>query len=319
MTAGAGTCAAAHGGLLAGVMARQCPMSVASARLDLLPVGGFLIGKLASHCAVGALLGALGAAVALSVDARTAVQIGAGLVIITLGLAQLGLPGFRILAPPVACGRVVRHTVSAPVLVGVCTMFLPCGVTLSVEALAVASGSAARGALTMAVFVLGTVPLFAILGYATRTAGRVWGGRLAAVTGVVVIGMGLLTLNGGLELAGSSLSAGRVMQKLGLTAPAVAVADTVSVRDRRQQVTITATGRGYAPASIALRAGLPTTLVVHSERAEGCVRAFVVRDRLYNLPVDGDTPIDLGVIDAGTIRFACAMGMYHGEIDALTG
>ncbi|PEG35077.1 hypothetical protein CQY20_23115 [Mycolicibacterium agri] len=49
-------------------------MSVASARLDLLPVGGFLIGKLASYSALGALLGALGAAVSLSVDARTAVQ-----------------------------------------------------------------------------------------------------------------------------------------------------------------------------------------------------------------------------------------------------
>jgi hypothetical protein len=45
---------------------------------DLAPVGGFLTGKLVSHTLLGALLGALGGAVELSVGARTWLQIGAG-------------------------------------------------------------------------------------------------------------------------------------------------------------------------------------------------------------------------------------------------
>ena len=44
----------------------------------------------------------------------------------------------------------------APALLGVATILLPCGVTLSVEALALASGSPWQGAAIMAVFVAGT-------------------------------------------------------------------------------------------------------------------------------------------------------------------
>lgn len=67
---------------------------------DLAPVGGFLAGKLVSHTLLGALLGALGAAVALSVGARTLLQIGAGLMILAFGLAQLGVPGFHGIVTP---------------------------------------------------------------------------------------------------------------------------------------------------------------------------------------------------------------------------
>jgi sulfite exporter TauE/SafE len=74
------------------------------------------------------------------------------------------------------------HAALAPALLGVATVLLPCGVTLSVEALALATGSPWRGAAIMAVFVVGTSPLFAILGYAARKAATVWRGRLVAAT-----------------------------------------------------------------------------------------------------------------------------------------
>lgn len=64
---------------------------------------------------------------------------------------------------------------------------------MSVEALALASGSALAGAATMAVFVLGTSPLFALLGYAARRAATAWRGKLALVTGIAVVAMGLYT------------------------------------------------------------------------------------------------------------------------------
>jgi len=50
----------------------------------------------------------------------------------------------------------------------------------------------------MAVFIIGTSPLFAALGYAARKAATAWKGRLATATGLVVLGMGVYTLNGGL-------------------------------------------------------------------------------------------------------------------------
>lgn len=346
--AGGVSCAAVQGGLLTGLITRQrgavtppaprppkgrrrpraavavAPPRSALSRLgdDLVPVGGFLAGKLVSHTVAGALLGALGSAMQLSAGLRTWLQIGAGLLIITFGLAQLDVPGFRniVIEPPVSWLRFVRdrarsQAAVAPAILGVATVLIPCGVTLSVAALAMTSGSALAGAATMAVFVIGTMPLFAALGYAARKAATAWRGRLALLTGVVVVAMGLYTLNGGLERAGSPLAASRIAQTVGLT---VGPPDTstVSVSGGQQVAVITAATGSYRPGNVQLRAGVPTTLLVRSEGAQGCVRSFVIpslgEQRI--LPVDGDTSIELGVLRPGSLAYSCGMGMYTGII-----
>ncbi|CRK55264.1 Heavy-metal-associated domain (N-terminus) and membrane-bounded cytochrome biogenesis cycZ-like domain, possible membrane copper tolerance protein [Alloactinosynnema sp. L-07] len=355
--AGGVSCAAVQGGLLTGLITRQraataepaAPLRRAKGRThrgatadtppggqsvvtaerrsrrarlgdDLVPVGGFLAGKLVSHTVLGALLGAVGGAVELSVGLRTWLQIGAGLLIVVFGLAQLGVPGFRriVVEPPISWMKLVRNRARsqaavAPALLGVATVLIPCGVTLSVEALALASGSPLTGAATMAVFVLGTGPLFAVLGYAARKAATAWRGRLAAVTGLVVLAMGLYTLNGGLELAGSPLSAGRIAQAVaGSQPPADTAAATTA--DGRQTVVITARTGSYSPENVQVQSGVPTTLVVKSDGAQGCVRSFVIRDEQKILPIDGETRIDLGVLRPGRLDYACGMGMYTGVI-----
>jgi uncharacterized protein len=332
--AGGISCAAVQGGLLTGLITRQnaerhatAPDGVASetrsrrTRLgdDLAPVGGFLAGKLVAYTALGALLGALGGVVQLSLAARTWLQIGAGVLVISFGLAQLGVRGFRaiVVQPPASWMRIVRkrarsQAALAPAMLGVATVLLPCGVTLSVEALALASGSPWRGAAIMAVFIIGTSPLFAVLGYAARKAATLWRGRLVAATGIAVVTMGLFTLNGGLELAGSPLAASRILETFSGTATADPSATTVS--DGHQQVVVTATESGYSPHLTQIRAGIPTTLVVRSQGAAGCVRGFVIGGNQTILPESGDTPIDLGTPQPGTLRYACAMGMYTGAI-----
>ncbi|CAM4339477.1 sulfite exporter TauE/SafE family protein [Nocardia ninae] len=345
--AGGISCAAVQGGLLTGLITRQRTTATQtvgavasratvasgsadsaaarwSTRLadDLTPVSGFLAGKLVSHTLFGALLGALGSAVQLSLGMRTWLQIGAGLLIVTFGLAQLGVPGFRriVIEPPACWTRLVRtqarsRAALAPALLGVATILIPCGVTLSVAALALASGSPLQGAAIMAVFVLGTGPLFALLGYAARLAATAWRGRLDLATGLVVLAMGLYTLNGGLELTGSPLAASRIAASLGPAGPAPdAVAATIV--DGTQTVAITARTGSYSPHAIAATAGLPTTLVIKSDNASGCVRYLVIPDRGIEqiLPVRGETRVDLGVLEPGRLDYTCGMGMYSGVI-----
>lgn len=348
LLAGGVSCAAVQGGLLTGLIARQRAdashgrSAAASGRRsqapdqaertsvqrlgdDVAPVGAFLAGKLVSHVVLGALLGALGGVVQLSVGARTALQLIAGVVIIVLGLAQLGVPGLRALVvePPAAWQRLVRRrarsqSALAPALLGVATVLIPCGVTLSVQALALASGSALHGAAIMGVFVLGTSPLFAVLGYAARRAATVWRGRLALVTGLVVVVMGLYTFNGGLELAGSPLAASRVTAALASSSAPEPQLGAATVQGGRQEIVITARTGAYSPDEVRVRAGMPTTLIVRSDNARGCVRSFLIPDRNVDevLPVDGDTRIDLGLLAPGALRYSCGMGMYTGTITA---
>ncbi|MCI2420639.1 sulfite exporter TauE/SafE family protein [Saccharopolyspora sp. K220] len=344
--AGGVSCAAVQGGLLAGLITRQrrnadsagagkgTAAHTGAARTrtqtpltrladDFAPVGGFLIGKLVSHVVLGALLGALGSVVQLSVGTRTWLQLLAGVVIIAFGLAQLGVPGFRniVIEPPLSWMRIVRdssrsQSALAPTLLGVVSVLIPCGVTLSVEALALASGSPLAGAAIMATFVIGTSPLFALLGYAARKAATAWRGKLAVLTGIVVLITGLYTLNGGLELAGSPLAASRLAQAA--TAEAPAAPGTVSVQNGHQTVVVTASSDGYTPTNVQIRADLPTTLTVRSDNAQGCVRSFIIPSRNVDriLPAQGDTTIELGALPRGPLAYSCGMGMYTGTVTA---
>lgn len=289
---------------------------------DLAPVGGFLAGKLVSHSLLGALLGALGGVVQLSEGLTAAAQIAAGLLIVAFGLAQLGAPGFRnfVIAPPASWARFVRgrarsQSALAPAVLGAATILVPCGVTLSVEALALTSGSALAGAATMAVFVVGTSPLFAVLGYAARKAATAWRGKLAIATGLVVVLLGLYTLNSGLVRAGSPVTARAVALRLGLM-DSPPTTETVTATADRQEAVVTARTGSYSPVNVAVKSGVPTTLIVRSERAQGCVRAFVIPSlgKQWTLPVNGDTTIDLGVLEPGTLEFTCGMGMYSGQL-----
>jgi len=294
-------------------------------------VGGFLAGKLLSHTSLGALLGVAGTAVQLSAHVRAMVQLAAGVLIIIMGLGQLGVRGFTgfVFTPPASWTRLVRgrarsQSALAPAILGVSSVLIPCGVTLSVMALAIASGSAWQGALIMAVFVTGTAPLFTVLGYAAARAKRAagpWRKRLAVATGAVVLILGAYTFNGGLELTGSPLAASNLASLFAPSSADVQTADTpadqrVTVTDGKQTVIVTATEGAYTPANLTVAAGLPTTLVVRSQKAQGCVRSFVIPSLGVEkiLPVNGDTLIDLGTLGPGRLAYSCGMGMYTGKL-----
>lgn len=326
LLAGGVSCAAVQGGLLAGLVSRQRaarPATRSGIGEDLMPVAGFLAGKLTSHVLFGALLGAAGTLVELSPQLRATVQVLAGLLIVAFGLAQLGVPGFRgfTVTPPQRWLRFVRGkargtSAVAPGILGLASILVPCGVTLSVMAIAMTSGSAWAGAVTMGVFVLGTAPLFTLIGYAANKAATAWKGRLAAATGAVVLLAGLYTLNGGLTLMDSPLAAKNLSASLGINQPAVADDSTVAVANGRQTAVINVTPGRYQPANLALKAGLPTTLVFRAQDAFGCISGLVIPSLGVQkvLPENGDVPIVIGVAQAGRIDYSCSMGMYSGTI-----
>ncbi|MGH3585574.1 MAG: cupredoxin domain-containing protein, partial [Pseudonocardia sp.] len=159
--------------------------------------------------------------------------------------------------------------------------------------------------------------LFTLIGYAANKAASAWKGRLATATGLVVLAAGLYTLNGGLTLIGSPLAVHNLAASFGFGQAAAADASTVT-RDNqgRQTGVITVTPGRYQPANLALDAGVETTVVFRAQDAFGCVAALVVPSLGVQtvLPENGDTPIDLGVLQPGRIDYSCAMGMYTGTI-----
>ncbi|MGW7098786.1 urease accessory protein UreH domain-containing protein [Streptomyces sp. NPDC054883] len=319
--AGGASCAAVQGGLLAGAVGRRATAwsAEAWARSGLFaPVGAFLGAKLTSHTLLGAALGLVGAAVQPSPQIRAALLIAGAALMVLFGLDMLGVRVVRrfVPRPPASWGRRVRRsakstTVTTPAVLGFLTVLIPCGVTLSVELLAVTSGSPLTGAAVMGGFVLGTGPLFAVLGFFLRSAAKLWQGRLTLITGLVVLLVAVWTLGSGLRLGG--------WWPTGTPRAVAAQTPARTVRlapDGTQTLTIEARTNSYAPAAITATAGVPTTLVVTTSGTGGCVRAFVVPDLGVQkvLPVTGETLIDLGTPKPGSVSFTCGMGMYGGQI-----
>lgn len=319
--AGGASCAAVQGGLLAGAVGRRAtawsPEAWERSGLFAL-VAAFLGAKLASHTLLGAALGLAGAAVQPGPQARAVLLVTSALLMVLFALDMLGVKAVRrfLPRPPASWGRTVRRsakstTVTTPAVLGFLTVLIPCGVTLSVELIAVTSASPLAGAAVMAGFVIGTGPLFAVLGFFLRSAAKLWQGRLTALTGVIVLLVAVWTLGSALRLGGWWPT----------PAPQAVAADTSAqtVRtnaDGTQTITVRARTNSYAPTAITATAGTRTKLVVATRGTNGCVRSFVLPDRDVQeiLPVTGETVIDLGSPKPGTLAFTCGMGMYGGEI-----
>ena len=93
--------------------------------------------------------------------------------------------------------------------------------------------------------------------------------------------------------------------------PVVSDEKNVSVVENRQIIEIRAKG-GYMPKVSVAKAGLPTTLRVKTEGTFDCSSALrIPRFKVsQNLPPNGITDIDLGVLEPGLIQGNCSMGMY---------
>lgn len=358
--AGGASCAAVQGGLLAGMVARRQPALTQNApptkpakklsakaakrarqkarrkapvyeptnwKLDLLPVSGFLAGKLVSHTLLGAALGMLGSAVQMSFRVRAITQIVAGVLMVLLATDLLGFRGLRKIVPqpPARFTRLVRRNaksqaVAGPAILGFAMVLIPCGVTLGVMVLAITSGSPFAGAAIMATFVLGTSPLFAVLGYAARRSASLLRGKLAKAAAIAVIVVGLISVNTGLILVGSPVTISSALAALtsqSANADATGLPEATVGQDGTQQILIEARNTSYSPSLMRAKSGMKTTLTLRTNGTRGCTRAFVIPSANFQqlLPETGDTAIELGVLEPGRINYTCGMGMYRGSIE----
>lgn len=291
---------------------------------DLVPVAGFLVGKFLVLTLAGLVLGAFGSFIALDARIGGLAQLVAGAIMIVFGLGAAGVPGFDEIrfTPPDSWTRVVRKSTRsqsafAPFLLGVAVILIPCGVTISMMLLAATAGSAVAGGAVMAVFVLGTAPMFAAYGFLTQRYVNPDSRRMSIALGVVVVLMGLFTLNASLTALASPITAQSIAAQLrGTPAVAAPVAAAPAPVGGVQVLKIDATSGGYSPSSVAAKAGVPTKVVFHTDNTRSCIvyTTFPTIGKQIVLPDSGDTEVDLGTLAAGEIPISCSMGMYTGTI-----
>jgi sulfite exporter TauE/SafE len=186
---------AAGGGTLAADIAGQVPLHLA-----------YSAGRIASYTAAGAIAGGVGGVAALA-DAVIPVQIALAVVANALvvllgvylagagsGVARLEWVGGALWRRVAPIGRrfLPVDTPARAIGAGAVWGWLPCGLVYSVLALALVSGDAARGAMVMLAFGLGTAPNLLVAGLALeRFRGLIARPRVRLAAGLTVAALGV--------------------------------------------------------------------------------------------------------------------------------
>jgi hypothetical protein len=236
-------------------------------------------------------------------------------------------PIFRYFSiePPKFITRYIRRTakgtdVATPLFLGALTVFIPCGVTQAMMATALASGSAAMGAALMFAFTLGTSFIFFIVAYFATELGAKLEKFFMRFVATVLLILGLVTLEGGLNVLGSPLSfqnmARNWLPSQSESTPA-AESPQLSAPAGEGELILNVENNGYFPSTLNAPADKALTLNLITNKTYSCARDFVIpaMDYYQLLPDTGTVQVSIPAQKAGsTLFFTCSMGMYTGQI-----
>ena len=150
--------------------------------------------------------------------------------------------------------------------------------------------------------------------------------RLVAV---VVLVLGLGSIDAGLNLIGSPYSLSNLARSFGRPAQAQNVAPasaptltpglaaSPAAGEAQDTLTLNVVNSGYEPAVLQARANRPLQLKLVTNKTYSCARAFVIPTLNIQkiLPETGAVLIDIPPQRAGSVLyFTCSMGMYSGRI-----
>ncbi|MFA6512270.1 MAG: sulfite exporter TauE/SafE family protein [Patescibacteria group bacterium] len=339
LTTGGLACLAVQGGLLAGVIANQkehdraldskdsahAPRSFDA--MDILPVVMFLVAKLIIHTIFGFFLGWLGTKLTIGLNIRLAFQLAAALFMFATAMNLLNVsPVFRFLAfqPPRFLQRYIRKSskrssLFAPAFLGFLTIFIPCGVTQAMEVVAVTSGSPVAGALIMFFFVLGTSPLFTILGVLTSKLSEMVHGLFQKAAAILLIGLALYSINGILNVLDSPITFSKAFAAMQKQDSSEKEQDSVVNENGVQRVHIDVLSGGYSPSRFTVKQGIPVQLDLESKGVYSCAVAFTFRAFNINVfldPVDQES-VTFTPEKTGKYTYSCSMGMYTGVMEVI--
>lgn len=100
----------------------------------------------------------------------------------------------------------------------------------------------------------------------------------------------------------------------------VSAADLPEIINGKQVVKMSASGSGYSPNRIKIRAGIPVSWQITSVGNAGCASALVAPSFFSGMiALSPNTTVtqEFTAAKAGTYRFSCSMGMYTGSFEVV--
>ncbi|MFA5991506.1 MAG: sulfite exporter TauE/SafE family protein [Candidatus Doudnabacteria bacterium] len=326
------TCLAVQGGLLASTIAQREEehLKDKAGKGSPAPILWFLLAKLVAYTILGLLLGWFGSLFNLSLTVKLVMQFAVVIFMFGTAMSLLNVhPFFRyfIIQPPKFLTRLVRNQskskdIFAPAILGAFTVFIPCGTTQAMMALAIAGGSAINGAGIMFAFVLGTTPVFFGLGYFATRLGEFWHKKFLRVAAFAIILLTIFNLNNALALTGKPISFADIGKKafcsVSYCGGSGSLTDASQPASAGNELAITIGAYGYSPNTFTVARNSDIKIKLYNKDGASCSQAFTIPSLGIQkvIPVGSTGEVTFHSPDKATqIAFMCSMGMYRGVIN----
>ena len=323
LTTGGISCFAVQGGLLTSALATEEEINI-SKSLRARALGAFLIAKLIAYTLLGFALGLVGERLIVTPKVQGWLQIIIGIYMLITAANLVNLhPFFRhfVIRPPKFIFKLLRNQTKVksfftPILLGALTIFIPCGVTQAMMLLAISASNPVVSASILFAFILGTIPVFFIIGMAANELFK--HKALAVLAALVVAGMGILSINSGQVLRGSVHTIQNYW-RVAFESGATGSGSLAPIVSGVQEVTINVTSGGYKTNINTLKLGVPVKLTLVTQNVAGCSRAFTVPEfNLFKLlPQTGSEVLEFTPQKTGILTYTCSMGMYSGSFTVI--
>lgn len=275
------------------------------------------LGRVVSYTVIGGIVGAVGSVISFSRAMKGIVQLIAGIFMVIMGLNMLNIfPWLRKLNPrmPKIFAKKINEQKRSrsPLYVGLLNGLMPCGPLQAMQLYALSTGSPIKGAISMLLFSLGTVPLMFGLGVISSFISKKSTRIMTIVSAVLVIVLGLSMFSSGMSLSGFSLPAFTI-GKSGSQIMKVA-----KVSDNIQTVTTKLHPGSYEP--ITVQKGVPVKWVIQADNKDinGCNNEiFVPKYNIEKKLEAGDNIIEFTPTESGTFAYSCWMGMIRSKISVV--
>ncbi len=305
-------------GMCGGIMLSQTVNNESENKLQAMkPALLYNTGRVISYTILGGIIGAVGSIFSLSFKSKAAVQIIAALFMIVMGLNMLGFSLFRklqIKLPHSFCK--FKNKSNSPFIVGLLNGFMPCGPLQTMQIFALGTGSPVKGAVSMMIFALGTVPLMLTFGAVSGLLSKGYTKRLLKLSGVMIIVLGIIMGNRGLSMLGYNLNpAVLALNKDDFSNdkenPNVAKA---VIQDGVQIINMTVSNKGFTPNAFYIQKGMPVKWIIDGVEINTCNNAIIIPSIGKEIKINkGENILEFNPQDSD-MRFSCWMGMINGVI-----
>lgn len=275
------------------------------------------IGRVISYTVVGFIVGALGSVITFNGTFKGVAQIIAGVFMVIMGVNMLGIfPWLRKLTPCMPsfiASRVdaEKRKGKSPLIVGLLNGLMPCGPLQAMQIYALSTGSPFKGAVSMLLFSIGTVPLMFGLGALSSLMTKKFTHKMITVGAVFVTVLGLTMFSQGAALSGLSFES---LLPQAESAAKESVNGNIIVDNT--QIVSSKLSAGCYP-HITVKKGVPVKWTIDAPKGtiNGCNNRIYIPE--YNIEYtfhQGENIIEFMPDRTGKFQYSCWMGMIRASI-----